>query len=470
VSRISELIGADALRKLVRQYAEFLHAGLLVLDRDKRVIVGFPDDLPHGGLTFKPLLLRESLLGYVAASGGDGGGALDFIVQNLTGIAEMAYEIESLSGEVARNYEELSLSWRISTRLGTGLDVDTICNVLAEETMKLCPANSVSIFLVSEMPSDGLLPSELGISEGTFPAAKKAILFPKVSLGAYTSMASMMTLTTDRGLLGYVHQKKEPLTVCDVSADGRFEGFTYPVKCLLIVPLVVEDAMIGAVIASDKLDGEEFYSTDIKLISGIASACAVAIKKAFLFDDLRGMLFSSAEAFSFAIDAKDPYTYGHSKRVAETAVCIAKEAGLSPETVNWLKLAALLHDIGKIGTPENILHKNGKLDDEEMDTMKEHPVIGARMIQHIPRMKELSLWIRHHHEKYDGSGYPSGLKGEEIPLVSRIIAISDCFDALITDRPYRRALSRQEAVDMMRENTSKHFDPVLFECFDRIAG
>ncbi|MEJ2696071.1 MAG: HD domain-containing protein [Candidatus Sulfobium sp.] len=470
MSRISELIGIEALRKLVSQYAEGLKADLFLLDREKKVITGVRDDVPHIDLAEKPLLLRESVVGYVAACRENGGQALGFIAENLSGIIEMAYDIESLSGEVARNYEELALLWSISTRLGTGLDVDTICTVLADEMMKLCPVNAVSIFLLGEMPSDRLLPVEPRSAGGAVPPPEKAILFPKVSLGAYSGMASMMTLTADRGLLGYVREKKEPVTIFDVSMDERFEGFPYPVKSLLVVPLIVEDAMIGALIASDKLDGKEFYSTDIKLISGMASACAVSIKKAFLFDDLRGMLFGAAEAFSFAIDAKDPYTYGHSRRVAETAVGIAKEAGFSADMMNWLRLAALLHDIGKIGTPESILHKRGKLDDEEMVMIREHPVIGARMIRHIPRLKSISLWIRHHHEKYDGSGYPSGLKGEEIPFVSRIIAIADCFDALTTDRPYRRALGREEAIDIMRETEAEHFDPVLFGHFEKMTG
>lgn len=468
MSRISELIGVEALGKLIDQYAKGLHKDILIMDRDRKFVAGFRDDVQLGELTDKPILLRDSVIGYVAAPPGNGEDALTFVSQNLSAVIEMAYEIESLSGEVARNYEELSLLWNISTRLGTGMDVDAICRVLAEEMIKLCPVNAVSIFLLGDMPFDRLFPAELAMTGGATTPPKNSILFPKASLGTYASIASMMTLTTDEGLMRHVNERKEPVTICDVSRDDRFKEFPYPVKSLLIVPLVVEDAMIGALVASDKLDGEEFYSTDIKLISGMSSACAVSIRKALLFDDLKGMLFSTAEAFSFAIDAKDPYTFGHSKRVAETVVSIAKDAGFSHDTLNWLKLAALLHDIGKIGTPEKILHKEGTLDDQEMVMMKEHPEIGARMIQHIPRLRELSVWIRHHHEKYDGSGYPAGLKGDDIPLVSRIIAISDCFDALTTDRPYRRALSREEAINLMREDVSKHFDPVLFGHFENI--
>lgn len=468
MSRISELVGIETLKKLIGQYAEGLKCGLLVLDRDRKVIAGVPEDVRQDGLVEKPLLLRDSLVGYLALSGGAGGDSLDFVARNLSGIIEMAYEIESLSAEVARKYEEISLLWSISSRLGDGPDVGAICKVLADEMMYFCPANSVSIFLAGEMPSDGLLlPAEPEKAEGAF-GTRKSVLFPKVSLGAYASIASMMTLDTKSGLLGHVNETKKPITVCDVEEDARFEGFPYPVKSLLIVPLVVENAMVGALVASDKLDGEEFYSTDIKLISGLASACAVSIKKAFLLDDLRGMLFSTAEAFSLAIEAKDSYTYGHSRRVAETAVRIARGAGFAPDTVNWVKLAALLHDIGKIGTPEKILHKSGRLDDNEMYMIREHPVVGARMIQHIPRLKELSLWIRHHHEKYDGTGYPSGLKGTHIPIVSRVITIADCFDALTTDRPYRKALGRDEAVRIMSEGVAKHFDPVLFDHFYRI--
>lgn len=475
--QIFDFITANKLKKLFQQYSEAFNITVLLFDRNKELLLKFPEDAPQAELTMKPLNLRGSLLGYVAMPSTDKASEayLGFIEKNLSDVVEMGYEIESLSGEVARNYEELSLLWRLSSRLGAGLNVEKICNTLADEVMNVCPSNNISVMLVNEISSDTLATSSISSIQHpqcleSKPPVKKSVLSPKVSLGVSASRASKMTLNTDRGLAGYAFDKKEALTVCDVHNDKRFEGFPYPVKHLLIVPLIVEDIAIGAIIASDKLNGEEFYSTEIKLISSIASECAISIKKALLFDEIQSMLFSTAEAFSFAIDAKDPYTYGHSKRVSEMAVKIARNLGLPADTLNWIRLAALLHDIGKIGTPEDILHKVEKLNPDEISRIKEHPLVGARMIEHIKRLSEIALWICHHHEKYDGSGYPAGIKGDKIPLVSRIISIADTFDALTSDRPYRKTFTKEEAIRIMRESVGIHFDPGLFEYFEKAVS
>lgn len=465
--QIFESVGAGKIGKLLQQYSDTFRVKVLLFDKSKRLLFKFPEDASQSDLIIKPLYLRDSIIGYAAIQPADDASQpiLDFIVQNMSGIIEMGYEIESLSGEVANNYEELSLLWKLSSRLGAGLNMDEICHVLAEEVMGLCPSNNVSIFIAGGAQPDMSLNNTHDSRSAT--PVKRAVLFPKVSLGAYADKASAMTLSTDWGLVRDVFGKMEPITICGADNDERFKELPYPVKYLLIVPLVMENTVTGVIIATDKLSGEEFYSTEMKLIFSIASECAVSIKKALLFDEIRTMLFSTAEAFSFAIEAKDPYTYGHSKRVSEITVNIAIEIGLPSNTINWIKLAALLHDIGKIGTPERILNKNGKLDAEEIFMMMQHTSSGARMVENIPRFKEISRWIAHHHEKYDGSGYPAGLKGDDIPLPSRILSIADCFDALTSDRPYRKMFNKDEAVRIMREAAGTQFDPILFDCFEQ---
>ena len=473
MSQIFNIISADRLRKILGQYSEAFHTTIYLLDSNKKLLLTYPDDSNQQEIIMKPVHLRDSLLGYIAIPLTDKEAEthLSFAEQNLSEMIEMGYELDSLSGEVVRNYEELSLLWSLSSRLGSELNFDKICTILAGEVMNICPSKNISIMLDSDIFSNALtMMSLLHQSQITEPKAltcEGSLLFPKVSIGVHADKAAKMTLSKDRGLIGYTFRKKEALTVHDVHSDKRFEPFPYPVESILIVPLIAEDMVIGAIIASDKLDNEEFLSKEIKLISAIASECALSIKKALLYDEIQSMLFSTAEAFAFAIEAKDPYTYGHSKRVSEMAVQIGLHVGLPPDKLNWIKLAALLHDIGKIGTPEDILHKSEKLTPTEMSKIKEHSVIGAKMVEHIKRMKEIAQWIYYHHEKYDGSGYPAGIEGNRIPLPARIISIADTFDALTSDRPYRKAFTKDEAIGIMRKSIGLHFDPFLFRYFEK---
>ena len=469
---ITDLVDKSRIKELLREYSNAFKTSVLLLGKNGDLLFTYPENIRDTDLMKEPVYLRDEIVGYVGIPLVDNPPrlSLDFIAQNMTEIIGMGYDIESLSGEVVRTYEELSLLRSLSTRLGAVLDVGKICSFLAEEVMNICPSKNISIFLATDMLADTLNTSYIVGSRDLANKSERSILVPKLSLGIYSSTASKMTLSTDRGLLKSAFDKKEPLTVCDVSEDGRFEGFPYPVKRILIVPLLVEDSIIGAIVATDKLDGDEFFSTEIKLLFSMASYCAISIKKALLYDGIRSMLFSTAEAFSLSIEAKDLYTHGHSKRVSDIVVKIFKRLGVSSEITNWLRLAALLHDVGKIGTPENILNKAGDLDIHEMDMVKQHPLTGAKMIEQIPMLKDLSQWILHHHERYDGSGYPSQLSGDSIPMPSRVIAIADVFDALTSDRSYRKAYTKAEALKIMRESLGKDLDPVLFEYFEKVVS
>jgi diguanylate cyclase (GGDEF)-like protein/putative nucleotidyltransferase with HDIG domain len=166
-----------------------------------------------------------------------------------------------------------------------------------------------------------------------------------------------------------------------------------------------------------------------------------------------------------AVEAKDPYTYGHSKKVNIYSVALAEAIGLSPDEVSALSAAALLHDIGKVGIPDKVLNKKGKLTKEDWETIKAHPKLGANIISNIPRLAPSVNSILYHHERWDGSGYPEGLNGEEIPLEARILAIADSFEAMTSARPYRPALSLEEVVTELRQGAGLQFDPKLVEVF-----
>jgi putative two-component system response regulator len=185
-------------------------------------------------------------------------------------------------------------------------------------------------------------------------------------------------------------------------------------------------------------------------------------------EQLQQMLLGTVETIAITLEVRDEYTAFHSDRVARISVGIAEVLGLSSQEVEQIRLAALLHDIGKIGIRESVLHKQGKLTDEEFEHIKTHPLVAERILQPIKPLRNIIASVKHEHEHYDGNGYPSRLKGEEIPLAARIIAVADAYDALTSDRPYRPALSHEQAFEILREGAGRVWDPRLVEVFCEI--
>lgn len=178
-----------------------------------------------------------------------------------------------------------------------------------------------------------------------------------------------------------------------------------------------------------------------------------------LYTKMRKMYLETIRALAAAIDAKDPYTKGHSERVTRTSVALAQELNLPERGIDNLEYAALLHDIGKIGIDERILGKDDDLTEEEFKRIKEHTIMGAKIIEPVEFLKDSYKTIYHHHERYDGDGYPDGLKGEDIPISSRIIAVADAYDAMGSDRPYRKKLKQDKIMTELTEQSGKQFDP-----------
>jgi len=265
----------------------------------------------------------------------------------------------------------------------------------------------------------------------------------------------------------WVIREGRPL-IFNPSADGgqpeHIDQLTGALAALC-VPLVSAEGALGAIIVGSHDPGFRFTSDDVRLLSTIANHVTIAIGNIELFTSLQEAYLATVRSLAAAVDAKDPYTRGHSDRVAQFAALLAERAGLSHEQRTALEMAAYLHDIGKIGIKEEILLKPGRLTDAEMGQMRHHPLIGANILKPVGFPWPITPVVRHHHERWDGGGYPAGLKGEEIPLLARILTVADAYEAMVSDRPYRLGRTREEGVEELRRCAGSQFDPRLTEMF-----
>lgn len=233
----------------------------------------------------------------------------------------------------------------------------------------------------------------------------------------------------------------------------------------ICVPLAVRGNIIGLFCVGRTSDEPAFTPSEIELISVFSDQAAAAIENASLYEKLERSYLSTIITLSGVVEARDFYTDKHMKDIAEYSVEIAKKLNLSEKEIENIRKAGLLHDLGKVSVPDHILLKAGKLTEEEMEIIKKHPATGAKMIEQVEPLKDAREIIRHHQECYDGSGYPDGLIGKEIPLGARIIAVADAFGAMTTDRPYRKALSIEQAVMELKKFSGIQFDPEIVDLF-----
>lgn len=237
----------------------------------------------------------------------------------------------------------------------------------------------------------------------------------------------------------------------------------------LAMPLKTPDKLLGIIQVANKLNQGKYSSEDIDLLNILSSQLAFVIQNADLFSNLQKAYIDTLSALTGAIDAKDSYTRGHSERVTELSIKLAEECNVPSSEIENIKLGGLLHDIGKIGIPEAVLNKPGRLNDEEFNIIKSHPDLGLHILGKVEFLEHIVPIIRHHHERYDGKGYPGGLKGDNIPLLARIVSVVDTFDAMTTNRPYRKALTIEESLVEIDRCSGSQFDPDIAAKFIKMV-
>ncbi len=282
-----------------------------------------------------------------------------------------------------------------------------------------------------------------------------------------------ITLRLDEGIVGHVIQTGETGLIEDVTLDERWssrvdEESGFITRSMLTVPLQVKSKKMGALQLLNKQGNALFNEEDQRLATALASHSALALHNSQMYSEIYQLLISLVKTLARALDARDPYTAGHSERVARYSLLIAEGLMLSKDEKKELERAALLHDIGKLGIPDHVLGKTSRLTDEEYELIKQHTTIGAEILSNIeprPLIQHSVEVAIMHHERLNGSGYPNGLTAEHIPLFPRIVGIADSFDAMTTDRPYQKGKSIDEGMEELIRCKESMYDALLVDVF-----
>ncbi len=367
-------------------------------------------------------------------------------------IAILARTFSEITSRLEENVKNLETTKKtlhaVLAKVGHGLssmqNIDTFLDLIIETVTEALAGKSGVLMLLDE---------------------SKKFLVVKSVCGVQLN-AGVARFKVDEVIFGSVLRTKHPLIIPRINHEehgvkDHAHLFDSPSIC---APLILHDQVIGVIAVNGRRRPENFQEEEMNLLYNLALQTAIAIENATLNQNAEQTYFETISALALAVDAKDPYSRGHLDRVAHYSVMIATQLNLGKEDVKMLRDAARLHDIGKIGVTDMVLLKPGPLNDEEWEMMKKHPEIGEGIIKPIQSLKNLCDIVRHHHEKLDGSGYPDGLKADEIKHLVRILTVADIYDALTTDRPYRKAFTKEKAVEELRSMKGK-LDMSIVESF-----
>jgi putative nucleotidyltransferase with HDIG domain len=246
-----------------------------------------------------------------------------------------------------------------------------------------------------------------------------------------------------------------------------FRGALKQPLSILMAPLSHKERTIGVVVTVFEEDQDFIRQQTLQLLYILAGYFSLALQNASLFNDLKSSYFDTILGVANSIEARDPYTKGHSRRVGQIARSIAEELNWQSEKVEFIDWGGMLHDVGKIGIHDAILNKRGKLETDEYEKMKLHPTIGAQIIEGISFLEPVVPYILEHHERFNGQGYPQGLLGEQISIEGRLLAVADVFDAMTTNRPYQKAYEPEAAFKSIVEKSNVLYDPYIIDAFKK---
>ncbi len=363
----------------------------------------------------------------------------DIIIEDIIKTTDQAHLLES--------HDSLKSLYLADGVLREIEDINSLLENFTNLVMSILPASRAYIFLLNS--DSGLLMLHVRRTPTALEKNTEIVVSQTILDKTIKKCESILT---------------KSVLISEVSQGSFKKESSSPVSSIAS-PLISRGKVLGLVYLDTLNTATTLTPSNLILLSALATKAATAVDNAKLYEDLRNLFYNTVETLIRTMQAKDKYTSGHSTRVSRFSLLIAEKLGLNSKEKHELYLASVLHDIGKIGLPDKLLLRPGKLTEEEMEKVKEHPALGVSMIRSLGEMHPIVPLILHHHEAYDGSGYPDGMKGEQIPLMCRIVAAADTYDAITSDRPYRKGRSHEEAIAELRRVAGIKLDPRVVEAF-----
>ena len=387
----------------------------------------------------------------------------NLFIENIILTKEVAGKarLEQLNNEMAEKIEELNIANRILTDFNAMRESQDVFTRLVNTAVDIIQADVSHFYLLSD--SEDLNPFSIA-SAG--PLIQDKLASSEQLLSDANASAKNNGTGKIKKLLVDAMSDDQPLLIANNVKDSDFLPDT--IRSYMLVPLKIKAKTLGFLSAALYAGERRFGEKDLYYLSFMMRKAEAAIENLALYENIYSNLLATLYAFVKAIEARDPYTKQHSSRVTLLAMELAKSIGCTPEEQEILHVAGMLHDIGKIGIRDEILLKPGRLNDEEYRIIQQHPVIGADIMDHLGLWSREKIIVRSHHERFDGTGYPDSLSGEQIPMLARILSVADVYDAIASDRAYRRRMAESQILDIMYNGSGTQFDPEIVNVFRQL--
>lgn len=364
---------------------------------------------------------------------------------------EVVQQLENNIKQLERSRNTLqSVLLRVSKGISSTDNINVFLDLILETTVDALEGKSGLLLIINEAKKELIIKSSYGLGEA-YSKGKKIPL--------------------EEEIVGWVIKQKKPMLIPHLNkiatAEGKSPAFMPPLIC---APLIFQGKIMGAISVNGKKQQTNFEEDELIILSNLAAQVALAIENARLNTDNQKIYLETVTALALAVEARDLYSRGHCDRMNEYSVKVARELGLDDKRIEVVRQAAQLHDVGKIGISDEVLKKRGPLNEFERKLIEQHPIIGEGIIVPLHTFSALRDPIRHHHEWLNGEGYPDHLKGDEISLEARILAVVDAFDAMTTDRPYRKGMDFQQAKQELLKYRDIHYDGKVMDAFFKVMN